>query len=116
MLFYATGIIPMTTYNSMQQAVMKTVSSNRGLLSYPPVTLIDAVIAKFLLNTLTSGVVAAVAGAGGAAVLPRIAAGVLRMSGWSHPQSHAARHPTTRPAVRLLCSPVSSPSSRTSAA
>ena len=60
MLFYATGIIPMSVYNGVQRAVAKSVDSNRGLLTYPVVTLIDAVIAKFLLNTLTHAIVAVV--------------------------------------------------------
>lgn len=60
MLFYATGVIPMYVYNGVQRAVAGAVNSNRGLLSYPVVALIDAVIAKFLLNILTLSVVAVI--------------------------------------------------------
>ena len=60
MLFYATGIIPMAVYNGVQRGVAKAADSNRGLLNYPVVALIDAVIAKFLLTSLTLGVVAAI--------------------------------------------------------
>lgn len=64
MLFYATGIIPMSVYNGVSRAVAKSVDSNRGLLSYPVVSLIDAVIAKFLLNMMTLAVVATLLFAG----------------------------------------------------
>jgi capsular polysaccharide transport system permease protein len=53
MLFYATGIIPFYMFNNMSKAVSAAVVSNRGLLTYPVVSLLDAVFAKFLLNLLT---------------------------------------------------------------
>ena len=60
MLFYATGIVPFYLYNIMSKAVAQTVSSNRGLLSYPVVTVLDAMIAKFLLSFLTIFLVGAI--------------------------------------------------------
>ena len=54
MLFYATGIMPFTMFNTMSEGVAGAVSSNRGLLTYPVVTALDAVFAKFVLNFLTT--------------------------------------------------------------
>ena len=44
MLFYATGIIPFSMFKTMSTAVAKAISSNRGLLTYPVVTPLDAVL------------------------------------------------------------------------
>jgi capsular polysaccharide transport system permease protein len=40
-------------FSTMAKGVAGSVSSNRGLLTYPVVTALDAVFAKFLLNFLT---------------------------------------------------------------
>lgn len=53
-LFYSSGIIPFTMYGSMARAVSQSISSNKGLLSYPVVTALDAVLAKFVLTFLTT--------------------------------------------------------------
>jgi len=58
MLFYASGIIPFSTFRSMSSGVGKAISSNRGLLAYPVVTAIDAVLAKFVLIQMTQVVIA----------------------------------------------------------
>ena len=60
LLFYATGIVPFSMFNTMSKAVSTAVSSNKGLLTYPVVTLLDAVLAKFLLNLLTLVAVAVI--------------------------------------------------------
>lgn len=60
MLFYATGMIPFSMFNSMAKGVGGAVGSNKGLLTYPVVSLLDAVLAKFLLNFLTISLIAAV--------------------------------------------------------
>lgn len=52
-LFYATGIIPFNMFSTMSRGVAQAASANRGLLSYPVVTLLDAVVAKVLLSGLT---------------------------------------------------------------
>jgi capsular polysaccharide transport system permease protein len=57
-LFYASGKIPYGLYQSMVKAIGGSVSSNRGLLTYPVVSVLDAVTAKFLLTLLTQLVVA----------------------------------------------------------
>ena len=59
-LFYASGNIPFRLYKTMSEKVSAAVTSNRGLLNYPVVTLLDAVFAKFLLNLLTMLVVAVI--------------------------------------------------------
>jgi capsular polysaccharide transport system permease protein len=58
MLFYATGVIPYYMFNTMSRGVSRAVASNRGLLSYPVVNVLDAVFAKFVLNFMTVFLVA----------------------------------------------------------
>jgi capsular polysaccharide transport system permease protein len=60
MLFYATGIVPFYMFNTMAKGVAGAISSNRGLLNYPVVSVLDAVFAKFVLNFLTIFIVAVV--------------------------------------------------------
>jgi capsular polysaccharide transport system permease protein len=59
MLFYATGIVPFSLYGTLSSAVAGAVRSNKGLLTYPVVSALDAVFATFLLNLMT-GVVTGV--------------------------------------------------------
>ena len=59
-LFYATGMVPFNLFNTMAKGVAGAIASNRGLLNYPVVTVLDAVFAKFLLNLLTALLVATV--------------------------------------------------------
>jgi capsular polysaccharide transport system permease protein len=56
-LFYATGIIPFMLFSNVNTAVSQAVASNRGLLTYPVVRALDAVIAKFVTSFLTLFVV-----------------------------------------------------------
>ena len=58
MLFYATGVIPFSMFQTMSKGVSGAVSSNKGLLNYPVVTALDAVFAKFVLNFMTILIVA----------------------------------------------------------
>ncbi len=55
--FYATGMIPFSLYMKVQGAAASAVRSNKGLLTYPVVTPLDAVLANFILGTLTMMVV-----------------------------------------------------------
>lgn len=57
-LFYASGVIPFLTYLNVSMKTAAAVRFSRSLLVYPRVTFLDAVIARFLLNTLTQLVVA----------------------------------------------------------
>jgi capsular polysaccharide transport system permease protein len=58
-LFYATGVVPFSMYRFMANGVAASISSNRGLLRYPVVSVFDAVAAKFLLNFITVAVIGA---------------------------------------------------------
>jgi len=53
LLFYATGIIPFTMYQAMAGGVSGAIASNKGLLNYPVVSVLDAIFAKFVLNFMT---------------------------------------------------------------
>jgi len=52
-LFYATGYLPFLLYQSVSVAVAHSLRFSKPLLSYPSVTWLDSVIARFTLNTLT---------------------------------------------------------------
>jgi len=52
-LFYATGIIPFYLFSHVTGSVGQAIASNRGLLTYPVVNPLDAVIAKFVTDFLT---------------------------------------------------------------
>ena len=52
-LFYASGIIPFYLFSHVTGSVSQAISSNRGLLTYPVVNPLDAVIAKFVTDFLT---------------------------------------------------------------
>ncbi|MBY6140990.1 ABC transporter permease [Leisingera daeponensis] len=53
LLFYATGFLPFNLYQSVSTTVARALSFSRPLLRYPAVTWIDALLARFLLNSLT---------------------------------------------------------------
>jgi capsular polysaccharide transport system permease protein len=53
-LFYASGYLPFNLYQSLSLTISRALSFSRPLLLYPSVTWIDAILARFLLNTLTS--------------------------------------------------------------
>jgi capsular polysaccharide transport system permease protein len=52
-LFYATGIIPFSLFSSVAASVGQAIATNRGLLTYPVVNPLDAVLAKFVTDFLT---------------------------------------------------------------
>lgn len=52
-LFYATGYLPFTLYQSVSVTVARSIRFSKPLLFYPSVTWLDSVIARFTLNTLT---------------------------------------------------------------
>lgn len=58
LLFYATGVIPFRAYGAMANQVASAISSNKGLLAYPVVNPLDAVLAKFVLGFMTDFLVA----------------------------------------------------------
>lgn len=53
-LFYATGYMPFSLYQSIALAVARSINFSKPLLFYPAVTWMDAILARLLLNTLTS--------------------------------------------------------------
>ncbi len=59
LLFYATGYLPFILYHSLSSAITKAISFSKPLLKYPAVTWVDAVTARFLLNSLTAVLITA---------------------------------------------------------
>lgn len=53
MLFYATGYLPFSLYQSVLNTVSRSLAFSRPLLMYPAVTWMDALIARAILNILT---------------------------------------------------------------
>lgn len=58
LLFYATGYLPFDLYNTIANTTARAVNFSRPLLKFPAVTWLDAVLARFLLNSLTGTLVA----------------------------------------------------------
>lgn len=56
-LFYATGYLPMVMYTDISAKIGQSIRYSRPLLAYPRVTYIDAILSRFLLNSLTHVVV-----------------------------------------------------------
>lgn len=54
LLFYATGYLPFSLYQSLANVTARALIYSKSLLLYPAVTWVDAVLARFLLNTLTT--------------------------------------------------------------
>jgi capsular polysaccharide transport system permease protein len=57
LVFYATGFLPFQMYQGVQVSVARSITFSKPLLTYPAVTWIDAIAARFLLNVLTSALV-----------------------------------------------------------
>lgn len=57
MLFYASGYLPYSTYRAVSGDVAGAVRSNRGLLNYPVVTTLDAVLSKCLFGAVNGFIV-----------------------------------------------------------
>lgn len=58
LLFFATAFLPLTMYMTTSNMVQRSITFSRPLLKYPAVSWIDAVMARFLLNALTTSLVA----------------------------------------------------------
>ena len=63
-LFYATGIVPSGIFSTVSGRVAQSVSFSRPLLTYPSVSFMDAILARFILNMLTQIMVSYVIFAG----------------------------------------------------
>lgn len=59
-LFYATGLLPFTMYLHVSNQMAQSINYSKPLLGYPAVTFIDAIAARFILNTLTHLLVMAI--------------------------------------------------------
>lgn len=57
LLYFATGMLPFTLYSTLDNMVSRGLKFSRPLLAYPAVRWIDAILARFLLNTLTKLVI-----------------------------------------------------------
>lgn len=57
-LFYATGYLPFSMYNNLSNMIARAINYSRPLLFYPAVTWMDAILARFLLNSLTNMLIA----------------------------------------------------------
>ena len=56
-IFYATGVLPFMMFNSVCNRVSTALLFSKSLLAYPAVTFVDALIARFLVNTVTQAMV-----------------------------------------------------------
>ncbi|MCX7558200.1 ABC transporter permease [Sulfitobacter sp. F26204] len=52
-LFYAAGILPLMMYTDVSTKLAQTIQFSRALLTYPRITFLDALIARFILSFLT---------------------------------------------------------------
>ncbi|MEL7255341.1 MAG: ABC transporter permease [Pseudomonadota bacterium] len=59
-LFYATGYLTFNMYQQISLTVARGIQFSRPLLFYPAVSWVDAVLARFLLNALTSVMVSVI--------------------------------------------------------
>ena len=57
-IFYATGLLPFMMFNSVCNRVSTALLFSKSLLAYPAVTFVDALLARFLVNTVTQAMVA----------------------------------------------------------
>lgn len=58
LLFYATGYLPFNLYMTVSNTVGNSINFSKPLLKYPAVTWVDAVLGRFLLNSLTGILIA----------------------------------------------------------
>ena len=57
-MFYATGMLPFVMFSDVQSKVALALLFSKQLLTYPKVTFVDAMLARFILNTMTQLMVA----------------------------------------------------------
>jgi len=90
-IFYATGLVPFMMYMDVSNKMMASLMFSRNLLAYPSVTVIDALLGRFILNFLTQVMVAYVIFSGililtdtrSVVNLPAIALGLLMVAALS---------------------------------
>jgi capsular polysaccharide transport system permease protein len=59
-IFYATGLLPFYVFTGVSQKLTQALVYSRSLLAYPRVTVVDVLLARFLLALLTQLLVACV--------------------------------------------------------
>lgn len=59
-IFYATGVVPFMAYMDISNKIASTIKSSKGLLAYPAVTFMDAILARIIFNTVTQFIVASI--------------------------------------------------------
>ncbi|WP_157936059.1 ABC transporter permease [Paracoccus zhejiangensis] len=52
-LFYTSGVVPLLFFNTLSNALAQSVASNKGLLSYPVVSILEVIVARTLLELMT---------------------------------------------------------------
>lgn len=52
-MFYATGMMPFMMFNDLHNKIATSLLYSKQLLTYPTVTYIDAILARFFLNLIT---------------------------------------------------------------
>lgn len=52
-MFYATGMVPFLLFNDVHGKIATCLMFSKQLLAYPTVTFVDAILARFILNTMT---------------------------------------------------------------
>lgn len=57
MIFYATGYVPFSLYGKLASKMSGAIANSRALLTYPAVTVIDAVVSRALVTIMTELVV-----------------------------------------------------------
>jgi capsular polysaccharide transport system permease protein len=57
-LFYATGLLPFSMFLTISTKIAQSLSYSKQLLAYPRVTIMDAILARLILNTMTQLLVA----------------------------------------------------------
>ncbi|WP_204115925.1 ABC transporter permease [Shimia biformata] len=53
LLFFSTGFLPFSLYGGIENTVARSLQFSKALLFYPAVTWVDAILARFILNSLT---------------------------------------------------------------
>lgn len=53
LLFYATGFLTFDIYNQITRKLIAALKYSKAMLAYPRVTWLDAILARFALNTIT---------------------------------------------------------------
>lgn len=52
-LFYTSGVVPLLFFTALSGSLAQSVTSNRGLLAYPVVSIFEVLIARLLLEMMT---------------------------------------------------------------